>query len=111
MAIRKAAAPKTCFIVRRYSVKTGIMTGCICNVVRNEAGKEYQCWTYADGTTHCDCPATKECYHVRHVVAVQMGRCDDVAAAKARKVAVAPVVIEVKEVIMAEEIQEEVKVE
>jgi hypothetical protein len=71
---KKPASTKVCFVLRRYEVKKGILTGCVCHVIRSfktvkgqEVAAEYQVWRYADGMICCDCKAKTECYHIRHV--------------------------------------------
>lgn len=92
---------KEVFVLRRYEIKRGTMAGSICNVVRSiqtvkkqEVVHEYQVWTYADGTTTCDCPAHGICCHQDEVSFSEMRRCNTIAPLKVRQVAThaAPVV-------------------
>jgi hypothetical protein len=60
---------KTCFIVRRYFVKSNKS---VCCIVRNEKGIEYTTCLHANGSTSCTCKAGEngqKCYHVKTVQA------------------------------------------
>lgn len=73
---KNAASKKVCYTTLRVEVKKGILAGCLCHRVKSEktvkgnlVTAEYEVWRYADGMYCCNCPATKECYHIRHVKA------------------------------------------
>lgn len=55
---------KVYFILRRYYIKS---TGTVCADIRNECGVNYRTCLFRDGRASCSCPATSECYHIRHL--------------------------------------------
>ncbi len=86
---------KVCFILRRYAIKSGLMAGSVCNVVRSikqvkgvEVIAEYQVWT-VNGKTTCNCDSFFSCYHKVHVLRMEDLRVE--AEAFANDVTVAPV--------------------
>ncbi len=94
-ATKTRKSQKQVFILRRYTVNKGIMAGCTCNVVRSTktvkkhlVTNDYQVWQYSDGRVTCDCPAYKPCGHIDLVEIEGARRCDYIAPAKARKVAI-----------------------
>lgn len=73
---KNAASTKVCYTTLRVEIKKGILAGCLCHRVKSEKTVKgqlvisaYEVWRYADGMYCCNCAATKECYHIRHVQA------------------------------------------
>ncbi|HEY7415050.1 MAG TPA: hypothetical protein VH593_07645 [Ktedonobacteraceae bacterium] len=79
---------KQCWIKARYLVKR---TGTVCVHIVNERALEYTTCLHADGRASCTCahvPSKKcpECYHIKHLRAIELARKEQVACSSSQPV-------------------------